>query len=827
MEVTQREALESLLSDGNYVLFLGAGVSVEAGLRPWGPALNELAESLSPLAPSYATVMHEEIERNRYLHAAEQLYLAPITSEDRANILSQVFGKSTHITPRLCKLIKLPFYAIVTTNYDRSLIEVANRESVNLLPFAESDKDLAAARVSRERFILRIHGRIEVPDSIVLSLRHYEDLLRRPAYPFFVQTLITDAKVIFFGFSFADPYFRVILEHMQQATNGRMKHQSFALLSGHPEASIQKLLIDLNIVPIIYNPANNHEEAWDLLTSQGVEPHIKADHYSESRLRQYLASVLTHLRLQQQSDLCMGVLSAAIEASISHNGGGTIASVVETVRSELALPPAASDVVKNAIAHLNTAKRLHMEGDQIVLEGPTVPIDETSDQKLDRIVIGVLARAESRYGHSISPHFDYAPHLKEVFLRILVADGMSLAYSLIQRNRREVERVDSLVERAVSALGTSSRSRIEPLREAITSLLTRPETDEEVALDELALVSFVMCLTLTEPGVPAIAERIARHNVFLDASIVLPWISEGHPSESFYGTIVESFGMPVLADFYVNELVSHRDRAIREFREVGLHDKSRLKQYSVFYSLNNVNTFIGGYGGRVAAGYEKSFEKYLEEVTPFNSETEATIYLESRGVQVKPLQVHQANLPHMESLLADKLEEYKRPRNPIRIQHDARMVGYLAERGDQARPYFISADRSLVAAFSTSQYAQVVENILFPHQAFMIAQIKGTSRGLVRGLARTVFGMRRNAVQEIREFYIDRVLQEYEPALLKAIPDIVESIASQGGGPWANRTLAVDEDELEIDRGRGFTALDQFESNFHDIMLREKRKRGL
>ena len=80
---------------------------------------------------------------------------------------------------------------------------------------------------------------------------------------------------------------------------------------------------------------------------------------------------------------------------------------------------------------------------------------------------------------------------------------MLLAHSLIRRTRREVEQVDSLVERSVAALETSNRHRIEPLREAIKAILTRPEIDEEEALDELASIAFVMCLTLTDPGVPS------------------------------------------------------------------------------------------------------------------------------------------------------------------------------------------------------------------------------------------------------------------------------------------------------------------------------------
>ena len=827
MEQAQHKALDALLDRGGYILFLGAGVGVEAGLPSWGSALGELAEILESYAHLYAAVMREEIGRNRYLHAAEHFYLAPITLQDRADILNKVFGKPTSFTPRLQKLIRTPFHGIVTTNYDTSLIETAVKESIHLRQFTESDKDLSSARLESRKYILRIHGRIEVPDSIVLSLGHYRELAQREEYEFFLQNIVTDEEVIFFGFSFNDPYFRVILEHLQTKTTGRMKRQSFAFFSTHPDVSMQQLLAALNIVPVIYDPKNGHEEAWELVTGKSGKTYVPARHYREARLRRYFASVLTHLQLQKQSDLHSAVLSAAVETTIRLNGGGTIPDVVEKVRSELALPMRARDVVRNAIFNLKEARKIRIMDDQLVLEEVNSSSGVASDKRLDLVINGVLARAETRYGFEINTCFDYVPHLKEIFLRILVADGMALAHSLIQRERWELERVDALIESAVSLLETPARQEIEPLREAISSILTRPQTDEEAALDELASISFIMCLTLTDPGIPAIAEQIARHNVYLDASIVLPWISEGHPSQAFYGAIVESFGTPVLADFYVNEIVSHRELAVKEFSGAGLQEKPRLERYSLFFRLNNANTFIGGYGGLVALGYEKSFDEYLAEVAPFNSEMEAEKYLESRGIRVEKISVHNVNLPYMEKLLADKLEVFRRQRNPIRIQHDAKMVGYLAERGKLARPYFVTADRSVVAAFSKSLYGEVVENILFPHQAFGIAQLSGKSKGLVKGIARTVFGMRGNTIQQIKEFFIDRVLKEYEPILLRDLPDIIDSIVTQAKHQFGSNPFAIDDDALEVARIKDFTALDQLEANFHLNMLKAKQKRNL
>ncbi len=160
-----RRQLEQLLDEGGYVLFTGAGASVEAGLKPWGPSLNDLAAYVEGKDPSYAAAMRAEIARWKYLQAAELFYMAEMTSEDRASFLTAVFGREPVVTSRLCGLIRQPFRAVVTTNYDRALILAAAKEKIDLVQFSEAADDIAAARVCRSRFVLRLHGRIEVPNS--------------------------------------------------------------------------------------------------------------------------------------------------------------------------------------------------------------------------------------------------------------------------------------------------------------------------------------------------------------------------------------------------------------------------------------------------------------------------------------------------------------------------------------------------------------------------------------------------------------------------------------------------------------------------------------
>ncbi len=830
---TERTKLLELLGSGRFVLFLGAGVSVEAGIRPWGPALRELADVIdSPGSPShlYAEVIRQEVATGRYLHAAEQFYLAPLTPEQQAQALTTVFGKPPTVTPRLRALARQPYRAVVTTNFDMSFLNACTSEGVALVQYGESPGDMAAARVSSGRFFLRLHGRIEVPSTLVLSRSQYDRLKTTvPQYPFFIQSLLSDVSIVFFGFSFTDPFFCALLENIRDASLSRARNTSYALLSDAPSEPCATLLAGLNIIPLTYSNAQAHEEAWSLFATSPPPGPLSDEHYTEGRIRHTLAGVLAHLRIQGQPDLQAAVLGAATLASLEEAGGsGSISAVIDRARADLALPPASADLIKSAVAQLVSSGRATLMDNTISLPpAPSGARSPSAEAGVTRVIKGILARAEVRYNHRPAPSFDYDACLKEVLLRVLAADGMALAHSFVRGQGRDVSRVDAVVAGAVSSLDTTARRRAEPLRDAIVGVLTRPERDEEEALDELAALSFVVCLTLSDPSLPALAERMVRHPVFLDASIVLPWMSHGHPSERVYGTIVESLGTARLADTYVNEIVSHRRLALGEYEGARLEDRKRFELYAHFYGLNNVNTFIGGFGGSLAAEKDLSFPEYISRVAPFKTEGEAADFLRKKGLGVQPLGHIAANLPHIQRLLADKLQAYGRRRDTIRISHDAMMAGYLLDRGGAARPYFVTADRSLIGALTESPYAHVVSHVLFPHQAFALAQMTGRAHGLVRGLARTVFGVGRDASKQLREFYTDRVLAEYEPALVGTVPSIVEKILDQIDDTRTslNFTLSEDDDAVN-ERVRRFTALDQFEREFHETMAVAKKAAG-
>lgn len=171
---------------------MGAGVSIPAGLPTWGGLLRQLAT-------------HHRVDITGgfdSLNALDQAQYLQSHIENLGHDVSRIVGKNR--TPALghALLAGLGCTEAVTTNYDR-LYEAAvkmqrGRSNVaTVLPW-EHPK-------SGKQWILKLHGDVENPDSIVLTRQQFVsfDANTRPAGAL-LQTLLMTRHVLFVGASLTD-----------------------------------------------------------------------------------------------------------------------------------------------------------------------------------------------------------------------------------------------------------------------------------------------------------------------------------------------------------------------------------------------------------------------------------------------------------------------------------------------------------------------------------------------------------------------------------------------------------------------------------------------
>lgn len=198
-------ALAAHAMSDDLVLFLGAGISMGAGLPSWQGLLANLAEKAE-------------------MSATEIRSLSRFPATDQARIVERALGGREALVDAIREEVdrdhysishtlaaRLPVQTTVTLNYDRlfenAMVDQGHR--VHVIPNHKKNEE--------GRVLLKLHGCISRTDDIVLTR---EDYLRygdrRSALAGFVQALLITHHVLFIGFGLADDNFHRILDDVRK-----------------------------------------------------------------------------------------------------------------------------------------------------------------------------------------------------------------------------------------------------------------------------------------------------------------------------------------------------------------------------------------------------------------------------------------------------------------------------------------------------------------------------------------------------------------------------------------------------------------------------------
>ena len=253
--------LLAALRRGRLVAFVGAGVSSRclsknrSPLPNWPVLLSELiAWGISHDLLDKATAVDL-----RQLHSRKEFLMLAQECRDRfgderlAEFINEVFNPSGIVPARVHDLLAaVPFYGYVTTNYDnlleRAFMRVHNRALRLVAPDAAKD---FFSSPQRSLPLLKLHGDIDDPASIVLAHRDYQRLVWDPAYSSFVQSLLGKFTLLFVGYNLSD---LDILFPLDKLAHDGASFEHFLLSQRGVRNAVEKkrLLLDRHIKVIEY-----------------------------------------------------------------------------------------------------------------------------------------------------------------------------------------------------------------------------------------------------------------------------------------------------------------------------------------------------------------------------------------------------------------------------------------------------------------------------------------------------------------------------------------------------------------------------------------------
>ncbi len=825
------EGLRRLLETGEFVLFLGAGVGVEAGLPAWRQALLDIADRLEQHCPDFAQLLRSEATAERYLQAAELFYLAPVPDATRWSILQAVFGKNPAITRRLRLLALTRCQGVVTTNFDDALIRARAETQQAWDVFGEADADLAAARVALRAFLVRLHGRIEVPEGLVFAERHYRDLGGRAQYVELFRELFLNRNLVFFGFSFADPEVSRLIGDMTKAVRSLFRREAYALMPSPVSPELVEKLRQAAIIVVPYSPVSAHDEAWQIFADyREGPPVIPSTDFEAEQVRSHLAAAYARAKgkaFRADRDRMLSALLVPLLAECGANKVVELQDLLSRVEESLALPRTFDrSHIMEALASLERDGLIVLHGSTVLIGDVSTPDELAKDAK--RLVDGVIARAKIRRRDTGLER--YRDQLGQAVVAALALDGLHLAHTLIREQPLQNGRLEAVVSDAVARVGIV-RQYAESASASIIELVTSPDAEEEAILANISAVVFSTALLLADP---MLADKVAdpfERGCYVDASVLLPWLADGHPLQKAYASILSAFdtGRVRVLSGYLNEVVSHRQLAVAAFEQIAGTDTDRFARYASLFELHNINVFLGGFAGALERGEAVEFGEYLARVAPFDNESTLRAHLQLKGLVVEE---HSLRDRGIAGEVKAALRERGKQREDIVVWHDAAQLEVLwAIKEKDARPFLITADRALIRATAETSVKGLVRHMLLPEQVAFLARMADRSATGLEAFSRTLWTVGANVAEKVRRYYSDRVLKEHEVALVEEIDTILAALVKD-----------LREDGLDLDaesardprseegRIKVFKRLDRFEPKFFQHMeearARAERKQG-
>lgn len=251
------------------VIFIGAGVSKNAtnqqGERPmdWVEFLTHLGNTLSAGDAKDAVIRC--VAGKELLTACEIARKALGHDRFKTELLRAFSEKRFRYAPIHEDLVEIDSRIVLTTNFDKLYDTAANvLLHGDVIVRSYADAEVADLLRRQNRCIIKVHGTIDAASGAILTRKDYA--MARNLYAGFYEVLdalFITHTFVFLGASMKDPDIGLLLEDSALRHPGLRPH--YVVMPDDSAVGVELAVLQesLNVQPIQYSSANNHQELLD------------------------------------------------------------------------------------------------------------------------------------------------------------------------------------------------------------------------------------------------------------------------------------------------------------------------------------------------------------------------------------------------------------------------------------------------------------------------------------------------------------------------------------------------------------------------------------
>jgi NAD-dependent SIR2 family protein deacetylase len=714
--------LRNIGDTSKIVFFVGAGVSVPAGYPLWEPATEAALVSAKErgLASGAAGYAQEKFEKGEYYDVFEILQ-QELPEAAFYDIASKVFAGNEQPAETHRLLARVKGRGIISTNFDPCLESASVLEGRGM-PL----QDFPQAMASDRFFVLKPHGSIQVPRSMVLSRSDWKRVEDNSDFRELLAQCVSLSQLVFIGYSMRDPDFNRIWDRLLRERIFRAP-AIYCCAEGALSAGLYAEFRQRNVKVVEF--ADDGSFAFiprllKALADRAPTPPVGSEGpHSEQATADLERYVLMCLQFSptQQSRLVLVAKALVLEALVLSSADEiSTESVNHQVTSALGQDsPILRQAVELALREVASAGFIEFDGNSAKLRRGKLKTLNEEASKLERLQAGWVENALIQQAGIIGmqPETGDRAHLSQLIEKVLLEAGRDVAELFLFNRppRDEAEKIDETVDSFCSERDLVGRKDL--YKKTIKRMLFEPDEGDEDILFKKLQSYFIANAYVLDPTSERLLSQYARnHWVYFDSSVILPALAIGHPSQQVYRRLLartQALGMSLrVIPEMLNEVwanVRTALSALKEFSKTGTPALDILEGYVAMHGSGNGNVFLEGLLNRLRLDPSITPDAYMSEVlntSDLNVKEEHMIRVvsDSLGIESDSPEESEIDRVQLESIIASIAHLRKqagRFKTQKLCEHEARQFYLIHLRRRQnpeltAKIWFVTTDRFLV-----------------------------------------------------------------------------------------------------------------------------------